>query len=751
MKALNNRHTVAFFTPEYESDYSRLLCQGALDSAEEHDANIFLFPGKAINSPYQYQHQYNVIYELVDTENVNGLIVPLSIFHAFTTREEIELFCNKYRPLPLVTVNIPVNGHSCICVDNKTGLHELLNHMIHHHGKTKIAYIQGTENNLDAEERYTVYREVLEDNGLVFDPELVCPGDFTALSVSKAIELLLDERNAQFDTLLAANDEMALAALRILGEKGVRVPENMAVIGFDDVDACRLSNPPLTTVKQPIYEIGYTAVTQLLDQINGGKSGSIMLPSEAVYRKSCGCKESGIVNFDEVRSKKSTSSATASEKSPVVTTHKVVRRNILLRSIEAIFENIVNPQGIISESKNLDQQFAGIFERMAVDESDVQYIQDLLTKLRTRYLEHADNREQVITITNLFDQARVIVTERVQVQNVMIWAEHDMAFRHLRGVIYSMFPYVENRQFSVAAASANPLKLLGLRSCFIYLYDDEIFCSRKHRWQMPAHLSLAMAYSDEHVNPVYRESGRTAIKQILCNKYLPVKRRYSFMVNPLFFLDYQMGFIICDLNLKDRFMYESLFVEMGCLLKFSYIVMTKRLFEDKLRNALLELEEHDGMLNMVKQTDDLTGLYNREGFIHMTRQRMQAIIKRKSHGLLFYAELSEYNSILEKYRRDECDHIIREAGIILKRTFRNDDILARLGEDKFVVFTDDVLSDVMDSVVNRLNSLLDEYNARSKKPHTLSIVIGVLEYPHHNEKSIEELLIEVEDRLHLNT
>ena len=199
----------------------------------------------------------------------------------------------------------------------------MLDHMIRHHGKSKIAYIQGTENNLDAEERYAVYCEVLENNGLGYDPELVCPGDFTGLSVQSAVDMLIDQRKTEFDTLLAANDEMALAALKILKDKGIRVPENVAVIGFDNVDACRLSNPPLTTVKQPIYDMGYSSVAQLLSQIEGGEIKKVVLPSKTVIRKSCGCMETGIDSYDDQSNDTADNNHGVEKKAPF-TTQKVV-------------------------------------------------------------------------------------------------------------------------------------------------------------------------------------------------------------------------------------------------------------------------------------------------------------------------------------------------------------------------------------------------------------------------------------------
>jgi diguanylate cyclase (GGDEF)-like protein len=744
-KAPNKRYTAAFFSAEIEGDYSSLLCNGALDSAEEHDVNLLLFPGKALNSPYQYQHQYNVIYDLVTSDNVDAVVIPLSIFHNQTPKEEIEKFCRRFFPLPVVTVNVQLEGATSIIIDNRKGLRDLLNHMIHTHGSSKIAFIQGVENNIDAEERFAVYREVLNDNGIGYEPDLVCPGDFTINSVARSLSLLIDERKVTFDTLLAANDEMALAAMSILRKRGVRIPESVAVIGFDNVNGSRLSNPPLTTVRQPIYEMGYESIIRALGLINGEEPDKIVLTTTPIIRKSCGCTGSVLTDASMAGVKNGTNNG--SRQSGHNGTQISVKRDIILRSIEAIFENILNPNGDLSEPGDMHHQFISVFERVAFNEEDILAVQSLLTRLRTKYLVQCKGEKQVRDIADLFDEARVLLTEVVQIQNVMVWADHDMLFRQLRGVLYGMFPYVENKQFSVAAAAADPLKVMGLRCCYIYLYNDEILCSKDEPWVTPDEITLAMAYSDEHLKPMYHQGYSVDTRSILTNKHLPKKRRYSLIVNPLFFLDYQMGIIMCDLNLSDRLMYESLFVQMGSILKFSYIVMAKKLFEDKLRNALCELEENNELLNLMKQTDDLTGLYNREGFLTITRQRMQSVLRRKSSGLLFYAVLEGSDIISKKFDSDELDSALRETGLILKKTFRNNDIVSRLTEDVFVIFTDDVLSDFITSIISRMNDLVDQYNGQSDKPYLLSIFIDVIKFPSHENQFMEELLAEVETRL----
>jgi LacI family transcriptional regulator len=127
----------------------------------------------------------------------------------------------------------------------------------------------------------------LRDRGLVSDPLLIVEGDFTEAGGYRAMQQLLA---CQPDAIFAGSDIMAIGAMRALREAGLRVPEDVAVVGFDDVPQAARVEPPLTTVRQPIHRLGATTVDSLLDLISYPDSTPrrIVLPTELVVRASCG-------------------------------------------------------------------------------------------------------------------------------------------------------------------------------------------------------------------------------------------------------------------------------------------------------------------------------------------------------------------------------------------------------------------------------------------------------------------------------
>jgi LacI family transcriptional regulator len=191
---------------------------------------------------------------------------------------------------PVVLLNSTSNdgAFDSLTIDNYPGAHAMVTHLIGL-GHRKIAMIQGAPGNHDASERLRGYRAALCDAGLRLVPEWELPGDFSESSGWVATMALI-ERWARPTAIFAANDAMAIGAMSALGEKGLRVPDDMAVAGFDDIPMARYMNPPLSSVHVEIAALGAHATQMLLDRIEQKTSERQhrTLPTRLVIRSSCG-------------------------------------------------------------------------------------------------------------------------------------------------------------------------------------------------------------------------------------------------------------------------------------------------------------------------------------------------------------------------------------------------------------------------------------------------------------------------------
>ncbi|MEU8299409.1 LacI family DNA-binding transcriptional regulator [Micromonospora sp. NPDC048909] len=178
---------------------------------------------------------------------------------------------------PLGDVPVPY-----VDVDHVGGVTAAVRHLIDT-GRRRIATIAGPQDMVAGIERLTGYRQAMAAAGL---PERVATGDFTRESGAAAMRELL-AADPDLDAVFAASDLMAHAALRTLREAGRRVPQDVAVIGFDDIETAAYTEPPLTTVRQPIQEIGRQMTRQLLRLAAGGTiEPAMMLPTELILRDS---------------------------------------------------------------------------------------------------------------------------------------------------------------------------------------------------------------------------------------------------------------------------------------------------------------------------------------------------------------------------------------------------------------------------------------------------------------------------------
>jgi LacI family transcriptional regulator len=193
---------------------------------------------------------------------------------------------NIARQLPLVAVGRAVAGieDRCLRIDNIEGAYKATRYLIEI-GHTRIAHITGPLRHLDALNRQEGYRQALTDAGLVYDPQLVVEGTFDEQSGLLAIEMLL-ARAAMFTAIFAANDQMAQGARLALFRRGIRVPDDVSLIGFDDQPSSAFTTPPLTTMRQPTAEMGAAAAAAVLQLLQGHQHSLPTLSVELVIRES---------------------------------------------------------------------------------------------------------------------------------------------------------------------------------------------------------------------------------------------------------------------------------------------------------------------------------------------------------------------------------------------------------------------------------------------------------------------------------
>lgn len=194
---------------------------------------------------------------------------------------------------PVVLIHRSSPSHLSIpsvTVENKAASKAIIDHLIDVHHRRRIIYLRGPEHHEDSYWRELGYRASLEAHNMPYDSELVLPGEFEReVSKTTMIELIL--AGIDFDAVFGGNDDAAIGVLAALREIGKRVPEDVSVVGFDDIRSSPYLTPSLTTVHSPTEEVGRVAARQMINLIRGRQADPLtLLPTEIVIRNSCGCQ-----------------------------------------------------------------------------------------------------------------------------------------------------------------------------------------------------------------------------------------------------------------------------------------------------------------------------------------------------------------------------------------------------------------------------------------------------------------------------
>ena len=209
--------------------------------------------------------------DMLRSRRVDGIIV-------LTGRLSDSALRATARALPVVVTGRDLKAPNLFSLnfDNFEG-GRLATHHLMALGHRRIAFISGDPEHADALERQRGYRAALEAANIAYEPELVVPGRYYELSGLEAVERLMQSRQ-HFSAIFAANDQMAFGAALGLHRRGLRVPQDVSLVGFDDLPASLYSIPPLSTVHQPVQELGRLAASAMLDLL-GDKPPTAKMPA----------------------------------------------------------------------------------------------------------------------------------------------------------------------------------------------------------------------------------------------------------------------------------------------------------------------------------------------------------------------------------------------------------------------------------------------------------------------------------------
>ena len=575
------RVTIGVLSDDVSNGYSEPIVAELSDAARERGVSLVNFVEWL--DPDALQTKRRLTIDLAGPGCVDAVLV-LPIGYNLSP-DDLAGYCARFDPLPVCSIpEVTGDRYSRVSVDNEPGMREGIRHLVEVHQYRRIAFVRGPERSDEAELRYRVYTEVLKEHGITPDPAWIAPGNYVTQGGLDAVRLFYDERRLKLDAIVSANDGMALGVLEGLAARGISVPNDVALLGFDDVDLARYVDPPLTTVRQPLRELGRSALEHLLARLaTGGPAEQRVLPSELVVRESCGC-----LSYREGR-KESTRAPAESEAENLVRGAPEVTKAMRALGIpgapnsnwpDTLFGAFASD--VLSGTEAFLEDLHDVLGRVGKVRGDVGGFHKVLTLIwqrTTRALSPGSVAWRRADV--LLHAARAVVSgaaERAQSSRQVRF--EDFAYKLTRtGNTLALVPDLA----SVGGALAAELPLYGIPAGYVCLYDDERG-AREADGFGAARLVAGAGPSGPLVLPhsgIWFRAG-----SVLPDSVEPDPKQLEYVVGPLSRAGDSPGYAVFARGPLEGFVYESLFAQLGSAVR--RLELMERLLAEATRREAAE-------------------------------------------------------------------------------------------------------------------------------------------------------------------
>lgn len=285
----NKTRTIGIIIPDYSNPFYPELLQGIEDYARAHG-----YMTQLSNTHSDPVTEFKRIEEMVKRQ-IDGIV--LCSYNRI--KKDLNYLVDIADRIPVVVMDplIKKEPLSYVVTDGYTATMDAVSYLVSI-GRKRIGYIKGPSKLFATNDRFEGYKKGLEANGLSFDRALVCEADFSLKSGYDSAEWFI-ANGLPIDSVMAATDLMAIGAIKAFNNHGIAIPSRLAVVGFDDISLCRIVEPSLTTIAQPINALGTQAAQIIIDAIDSGnmEKRQISLQGTLKIRKSTDIQYDDSIDF----------------------------------------------------------------------------------------------------------------------------------------------------------------------------------------------------------------------------------------------------------------------------------------------------------------------------------------------------------------------------------------------------------------------------------------------------------------------
>ena len=578
---MKDRVNIGLLIHQIENDYGRAIIKGAYAAAEEQDVNLFIFPGRGFNEPYEnmnyseYDYQHNVLYEFVSEKNLDVLIVSAGTIGNYIANEQMLNFLHRYSGIPILTMEMKVGDYPCIRYDS-SGIRDAVLHLVKDCKRKKIGFVCGPRGSQDAADRLAAFYAAMEECGMPATDKQVVYGNFSQYDMP-FIRELLDKNEGDLDGICFANDNMCVSGYQVFRERGIRPGIDIAVTGYDDSEVALELSPKLTTVRADAAYLGYHAIRAAKKLSTGQSLIGYEIKSSLIVRESSGVDADAKADYSTIGEQSSEMIAAAIMKEILAweASCNFYAYPPMIRFLAEILEyakdfDAVREQTILTDLKII------MTECREVD-FPKEKINPIMKRLKAYILSAIPkDEEKKDKIYHLFDQISSTMLDYIS-GNVL---KQRTSLAENYRVIGNMYMGMTSKQKEAAVddklySVVDNLSQANFESAYIFEYFQPFSHQRTEKFILPDKLYLKAYCNGKDKLEAFPGQGIEMNREDwVANEYLPNGRRVTMIVSPLFSNELQYGILLSEVD------YENLSYVSSTSPQVSSIVKLTKLMEE---------------------------------------------------------------------------------------------------------------------------------------------------------------------------
>lgn len=286
----NSKKTIGVFVSQAYQEYQDMLSRGIISRARDLDYNVAFFTNFPGYGDFNYEAGEKCMADFPMYEDLDGIILLKDTMHVAGFEQTINENIRKYSHCPVVSVRRKMDEYLNVLIDDNMVLDEIMHHLIRDHGYRKINILTGPKDNPVSYQRLDSYKRILSEYGLPVEEDRIYFGDFWKYAANNAIDKWFSDPMLIPEAIVCGNDYMAITVCNILASRGYKLPYDIAITGFDNIEIAEDISPAITTASMPVFEMGVEAVNKIYKHnLSVSQEKDTYLQSITHIRESCGC------------------------------------------------------------------------------------------------------------------------------------------------------------------------------------------------------------------------------------------------------------------------------------------------------------------------------------------------------------------------------------------------------------------------------------------------------------------------------